>query len=894
MTQKQVWQGVSVLVGLCAAGPGLAPAGCKAASAWQFDPAKLVDVVIDPKEWTVRQGETAIFTDRSRALAPDLPLEIGRWTGPNGQRAQGREFRVATGTLAPETYWITLEVAYTYNNRRYTARTEAMLRVTARTTGGVITPKIPVVTTPGREKPGARPVARIKPSSQKVRQGERAEFYSQSAWDPDGFADEIWTDPNGRRAKGRSFSIDTAGLSPATYHVTLEVVDNRQQRDQATATLVVLPRQSGGETKLPDTIGEIIDIVKKAREKAKEGTRERVPVVARIAPRRLNVYQGEAASYDGNTSEPSGRISWRWKGPADQRWEGPSFPIDTARLKPREYKVELEVTDVITGDRDKDTVELVVVKARKPAAKPVALIEPRIHRVKQGQQVTFESQSYPDDVIDKLEWTGPRGKSGSRKKFEVDTDDLRPDSYEVILLVADKTGTTATDRATLVVEPARPAERHDLAVTELSLAPDVTPTGATVVATATVANRGQSPVMDVAVRFSAADVGFDEPRIAQLPPGQTTTVTARWRPEVIGEHKIDALVDPRNAIAEADETNNSLTRPVTVLAAPVAKISPNPHRVTRGEAAPFVSQSYHPGAPSARIESQAWTGPPGQSAAGATFQIDTRDLQPGPYLVALQVRDNFGMTASDTATLEVVEAPVVLPDLVAETLDVGPERIRPQGQVPIRGTVSNAGQVSVPNAVVTIAVDGTPVHRETLGPMLPGDRRAIVAPSWRASAMGGHEVLLAIEPAPPVTEVTTDNNRLARRVTVVGLPDLLFPRGVWLAGPPSLDREVTVEAIIRNQSDVDAAEVVVAFRQTGLGLGVVRVGPLPAGAERPVTVRWRPPAAGRHLIEAIADPSGAIDELNEDNNRAETEARLYRGIHLTESSARCAAKKLGR
>ncbi len=59
--------------------------------------------------------------------------------------------------------------------------------------------------------------------------------------------------------------------------------------------------------------------------------------------------------------------------------------------------------------------------------------------------------------------------------------------------------------------------------------------------------------------------------ISSLASGQSTTVTFNWIPTVTGLRTINATADVNNAITETNETNNNITKQVTV----VAQSSPN-------------------------------------------------------------------------------------------------------------------------------------------------------------------------------------------------------------------------------------------------------------------------------------------------------------------------------
>jgi hypothetical protein len=86
---------------------------------------------ISPSKLTVRQGEDAVFESLT-THDPKIKLFREEWTGPSGQQAEGRLFRVSTGNLTPGTYKIGLTVL---DERQREDKASAMLEVLSRSTG---------------------------------------------------------------------------------------------------------------------------------------------------------------------------------------------------------------------------------------------------------------------------------------------------------------------------------------------------------------------------------------------------------------------------------------------------------------------------------------------------------------------------------------------------------------------------------------------------------------------------------------------------------------------------------------------------------------------------------------------------------------------------------------
>jgi hypothetical protein len=166
-----------------------------------------------------------------------------------------------------------------------------------------------LIVTPGPLKFSVlSPVALIKPSSIRVPQGDRVRFFSTS-YHPDASASIArlqWRSQWGQTSTGNSMEIDTGSMNPGTYWVALDVIDQREQRDSARATLEVVAVAAA-------------------------------PPIARISPITRKVQQGVYAEFDGSRSiDRDGRIrSWTWT-LNDKRIDGkPSARIRVARQAPR-------------------------------------------------------------------------------------------------------------------------------------------------------------------------------------------------------------------------------------------------------------------------------------------------------------------------------------------------------------------------------------------------------------------------------------------------------------------------------------------------------------------------------------------------------------------------------
>jgi parallel beta-helix repeat protein len=127
----------------------------------------------------------------------------------------------------------------------------------------------------------------------------------------------------------------------------------------------------------------------------------------------------------------------------------------------------------------------------------------------------------------------------------------------------------------------------------------------------------------------------------------------------------------------------------------------------------------------------------------------------------------------------------------------------------------------------------------------------------------------------PVADVSKDNKEVVGirppgevfdRVVIdrSGEPDLLVT-GIEV---PDLDPGVnaTVTARVENSGGKDVDAFVVAFALDGAKVGTETISGLAAGAHANVSFVWRPAAEGVYDLSVTADPDGAVEEADEENN----------------------------
>jgi len=107
--------------------------------------------------------------------------------------------------------------------------------------------------------------------------------------------------------------------------------------------------------------------------------------------------------------------------------------------------------------------------------------------------------------------------------------------------------------------------RPDLVVSNLQV-PSNPQVGMTYPVNFTVTNSGSLNAGSFMVNLMDGSTVIGQQTISSLASGQSTTVTFNWIPTVTGLSTLNATADVNNAITETNETNNNITRQVTVVA----------------------------------------------------------------------------------------------------------------------------------------------------------------------------------------------------------------------------------------------------------------------------------------------------------------------------------------
>ncbi|MBC7222997.1 MAG: hypothetical protein H5T59_01750 [Anaerolineae bacterium] len=228
-------------------------------------------------------------------------------------------------------------------------------------------------------------------------------------------------------------------------------------------------------------------------------------------------------------------------------------------------------------------------------------------------------------------------------------------------------------------------------------------------------------------------------------------------------------------------------------------------------------------------------------------------------------------------------------DLVPTGLDLsptGPWFYGEMATVVLTATVENRGNVPLEQTFRVRWYDGAPDQgAPSIGvapvagiPVRYGGARQATA-AWSVRVQGPREVFCRVDPADAIAESDEANNTLSRRIEVnlvLEGVDALPPRPV--AGPGGT-AVVTLQATVRNASDVGVREAQVCFWDLGppeMPIGCVGVGPLLPGESGLAQIPWAGLVPGPHRAWTVLDPEDAFAESDEGDNGAEVGVWVWR------------------
>ncbi|MCX7911555.1 MAG: Ig-like domain-containing protein [Dehalococcoidales bacterium] len=426
--------------------------------------------------------------------------------------------------------------------------------------------------------------------------------------------------------------------------------------------------------------------------------------------------------------------------------------------------------------------------------------------------------------------------------------------------------------ATGVVMAESPA---DLAVHAITLSPPFPPINSNVTVTVTVKNQGgaTAPSCQVACYLDESLLGTAG--IAALSPGATAGATFTFRAQA-GTHTIRAVVDPGNAVPEADETNNSKSFIFTTLAPDlvVQAISPAPGSPSRGESVTI----------SVTVKNQ---GTSRASASAVHLYIDgnsrgLRDitpLEPGAtstvtYIWTAQAGTHTIRAVADETDLinegdetnneTILYLTALAPDLIVSSITWSPQNPSKDDNVTFTATIKNQGQGRSDACQVGYAVGDDYRSVLTVDALDPGKSSNITF-NWTMRSETDVPISVVVDPLNIVVEGDETNNSLTVSLSP-SLPDLVVSNITWNPGNPSAGDKITFTATVRNQGTGRATASRLSFAIGNEPASYADIAAIEASKTASATFSWVVPDESTYGIWVLADIDNRVRESNERNN----------------------------
>lgn len=486
---------------------------------------------------------------------------------------------------------------------------------------------------------------------------------------------------------------------------------------------------------------------------------------------------------------------------------------------------------------------------------------------------------------------------------------------------------TAEKRLSLIA-PAAP--NLVMLKTNIGFAPTNPTVGDEVILRATILNDGNSEASEVVVQFvdatnnAAIPIG-EQQTIAVIPAGGSGVAEVRYTATIAPnsgptgvERKIKVIVDPRNFIAEAKETDNTSEEllkvallPTPNLAVQAANIGLSPVAPVQGQVitlyatlvnngnagveevvVQFVDVTAGGALPIGEKQTIAAIPAGGSSTVEVRYPTDDRlgerivqvVVDPGNLISETDETDN-----SVRKTIRILPPPLANLVIEATNLEFTPPEPTDQDGVTLHAVVRNNGEADAHHVLVqfidmTTGV-ATPIGGEQFIELIPvGGSGAISATLTLNGEVKDRKIQVQVDSNNLIPESNERDNLASKTLPVRASP---LPNLVVMAETvgfaPSAPRQgdlVTLTAVVLNNGAIDAEGIVVQFADVTSGRAVPigeqqRLPVLPAGSSGMVQVQFDTsilpvaPATGpgERRIRVEVDPNNFIRELDEIDNK---------------------------
>jgi subtilase family serine protease len=382
----------------------------------------------------------------------------------------------------------------------------------------------------------------------------------------------------------------------------------------------------------------------------------------------------------------------------------------------------------------------------------------------------------------------------------------------------------------------------------------------------------------------------------RISAGGNATAEVNWV-AVEGTFQIKVVVDPLNNIVERNETNNTATKQITVVPAPILlpdlqiasqNITWTPEPIHAGDLVDITAFIYNGGEQvgampvrflidslyigelssglvspqNGRIVHQSWTAVLGDHTL--TVNID-------PFQSSND--SNFTNNVA-SVQLSVVAVNILKPDpaISNSSITVSPPNPVVGDKVTFSVLVSNVGDQNAINVTVSFYLDGQPLANRTIALLEAGQNPQDVSANCTAK-LGTHILMVKLDENGTVDELNESNNTAYASFEVHNLnvlkPDLSISSQSIVLNPstPVKGQVLKFNVTVQNTGNDSANNVLVLMKVDGKDIGSSTINFIGPGESKLVVGQWVA-TAGAHTFTVTLDPNGVVNESNEANNQA--------------------------
>ncbi len=405
---------------------------------------------------------------------------------------------------------------------------------------------------------------------------------------------------------------------------------------------------------------------------------------------------------------------------------------------------------------------------------------------------------------------------------------------------------------------------------------------------ANITNIGNSSGKNFTVSFFIGDPEVDRSIIShiacsgELVPNSSTIIECKWNTKgCAGSNNIYAIVDTRNNIYEANESNNFNITNINIHPKPDLFpinlfFKPN----NTGDSVDIFCHIKNKGSNSTGFVVKFYDGNPIVNATLigineiSSLQTNSSVISyikwngsSGLHNIYVAVDESNNIIESNESN-NIINMTIFIPYLPDLKIDPSDIRISDyslteEDIVWINATAHNIGNADAENVTISIYADTTHIT-DIIIPWINAFANQNISFKWVA-VKHTHQIRILVDMGNIIPEINESNNEAFINISVKTKADLT-PQSIGFSKQNPMEKDrITISSSIMNKGETDAYNVIVRLLIDSSIVSETTFDIIPANESRSIFVEWNP-EAGSHEIKIITDPDNIINEINESNN----------------------------